>query len=351
MTPRLLRTILVAGCVATALVTGWVIMTVARQANAPSPYLHLSGTSVGYTTDYDYLIKTTVPGDPENRTTVVTVAHADGSDPGMDQPVDLYVDPTENLPPKLGDPALHGALPPEPHTPGRAQRILTMLGLGVGVLALLAAAIYLTMANTLLGRWNWSSEAPWHPEPGAILARWRPRNQWAVLFWASLGFLPLLTSALQRHLEGSIAPPALVTIAGGLLWVLFLSVYHLHVRSYRAWAAIDGLRHSSLMGWQEIPWKSIQRIEDRTVITLHYDVNAHYYSKVSGNQANWPRCYVRLLDGTGRYLLDLSRDLDGQRPLVEACAARTGQPVIERLMYLVDFSSWGTTSRKPPEGS
>jgi len=350
MKPQTLRAVLAGGCVVTAVVIGWSIADAEHKAHAQSPYLHVPGTSVGYTSNYDYLIETAKASAPGGERVVITVAHADGSDPGLNQPVDLYIDPTGHLPPRLGDPDLHGALPVAPDTPGAASRILSALGLGIVALALLAAAVYLVTAKTFAGHWNWSSEAPWHPEPGAVEAHWRSRTKWIVVAWSVLGIVPTATLVLQLRLEGSVAPIAVATTAGGLLFTLALLVYAAHVQSYRVWPAISGLRHCSVMGWQEIPWNVIKRIEDRTVTTVHrtssnFDPIGISHPRIQDGPVEVPSHYVRLLDETGHYLLDLSRDLEGQAALVKLCAERTGLPVIKRDIRRLDFDSWLTTSR------
>jgi hypothetical protein len=306
----------------------------------------VDGISVGYTQDYGYQIRIVRPSGASGPSEVVTVAHENGDDPGLDQPVALYLDPRGRLPPRLGDPRNGGVLDIAPAR-SRFSGYLWMAGLGCFALALLALALYLILAKTTFRRWNWDSPAPWRDSPQADGAHWMPRNWGACLFWASLGLLPLVIAAFQYVLEGSVPVEAAVGIAAGLLWCLMLSVYAVHMKTYAAWIAGSGLRQASALGWLEIPFAEIGGIEDRTVKTFHWSHVGQGYSSAPLQQSDFPRYYVRFLDRQGTTLADLSRDLMGQADVVRSCSEKSGVPVVKRLIKVVDFASWGRAGRGP----
>lgn len=347
MTPRLIRYAVALGCVGAAALLFWGIReTRTERSGASSGYTHLSGRSVGYTSDYGYRIAVVTPEKGFNAGQIVTVAHENGDDPGVDQPVDLYVDLMGLHPPRLGDTSRGGALPAQAQQSAHSP-MLDQIEVAVLALALLGAASYLVLARLTVRGWNWSEPSPFADEPIVQFARWRRGNFVAPYVWASLGLIPWVIAGFEYRAHKTLPLAYADGLLLGLLWCLVLSIYAGHMKSYRAWAAGPGLRQDSVLGFLEIPWSQIAAIEDRTVRTFHWSHIGQQYSSAPLKQSDYPRRYVRFLDQTGRALADLSRDLEGQGKVVAECAERTGIAVAMRQISIVDFASWGATSRRP----
>lgn len=173
-----------------------------------------------------------------------------------------------------------------------------------------------------VGRWAWFGSLPRADVPADIVLGC-PSYFWIAGLLLALvpGLLIVLPVMLNRE---AMWHERLVWGTAGVVVTLFFVGAAVHFATYEVSASGRGVRERSLFGWREVPWESVQRVEDETVREQKY--NPTLRRRQTGLTKPWLRSLVLVGEGD-RQMMSIGVQLEPKakwQELKDLAARKTG---------------------------
>jgi len=202
---------------------------------------------------------------------------------------------------------------------GMAGLILLLLAVGVSV------ARVGTGESAAHGGWMFT-EAPQRNAGTVVLHS--PTRQWKiVLGWSILGLAMAIPPLFG---PGGNLVSRYSTSLLGAAFTAGLWIYSWHTKTLEISADTNGVRMTSVLGWQDVPWRTVRGVEDQTLFQSLYDAKMRMW------RLPFPGSSVRIYaftDERGRTLMSFSPEAEPKaavEKLLDLCLQQTGSIVKSR---------------------
>jgi hypothetical protein len=175
------------------------------------------------------------------------------------------------------------------------------------------------------GGWMFT-EAP-QRNGGAVVLHSPPRQWKIVLGWSILGLAMAIPPLFG---PGGNLVSRYSTSLVGAAFTASLWIYSWHTKTLEISADSNGVRMTSVLGWQDVPWRIVRGLEDQTIFQSYYDARMRMW------KLPFPGSSVKLYaftDDRGRTLMSFSPEAEPKgsvEKLFDLCLQQTGLIVKSR---------------------
>jgi hypothetical protein len=172
-----------------------------------------------------------------------------------------------------------------------------------------------------VGRWVAFARTPWPPNAADPALHLPAYYWWATLLMALLGAPFVYRAATYGE---DLWHGRLVWGTAALFWTVALACLALHFATYRVEADEGSLRERSALGWRQVPWSSVKRLEDESVRQMRWSKFNRRYEP--GLTLSHRRSLV-LVDAGGKRLTSIGIYLEpppARRKMFELIPRKTG---------------------------
>lgn len=222
---------------------------------------------------------------------------------GMSHDCNLYYD-------KKVDVYMHPADPAKSRLGGFLQFWLSPMVLLLTAVVFAVPAVWLLslsgpgryggpLPGQWVGRWIWFSGAPWPRGVGDYVLS-LPSHSWMIPLGIALVGIPILCYAFfyrahlwHGRLVWGIVGLFLTVVFGGVSW---------DFGSYELVADERSVRESSALGWREVPWTAVRRLENESIVYQKWSTVTRSYGTDLSGPARWS---LVLVDVNGKRMMTI----------------------------------------------